>query len=185
MYGVELTIMEAKMEVLKIDNLFARRSIRQFTAEAVTDDQVLILLKAAMASANAGNRQPWHYIVLKDEGIRAALADAHPYAKMARQSPLVIVPCGEPGQSFPGINDYWIQDLAASTENLLLAVTGLELGAVWCGVHPNQERVAVVRTVLNIPAHIIPFAMVCIGHPGELKEARTQYNPERVHYNQW
>lgn len=173
------------MDVLKIDNLFARRSVRQFTAEAVTDDQILILLKAAMASANAGNRQPWHYIVLKDESVRATMADAHPYAKMARQSPVVIVPCGEPGQSFPGLNDYWIQDLAASTENLLLAVTGLGLGAVWCGVHPNAERVAVVRNVLSIPDHIIPFALVCIGHPGESKEPRTQYNQDRVHLNKW
>ncbi|MHB1355576.1 MAG: nitroreductase family protein [Anaerolineae bacterium] len=173
------------MDVLKIDNLFARRSVRQFTTEPVSDDQVMILLKAAMASANAGNRQPWHYIVLKDETVRATMADAHPYAKMARQSPVVIVPCGEPGQSFPGLNDYWIQDLAASTENLLLAVTGLGLGAVWCGVHPNAERVAVVRNVLGIPEHIIPFALVCIGHPGEVKEPRTQYNQERVHLNKW
>jgi nitroreductase len=173
------------MDILRIDNLFARRSIRQFTADPVTDDQVMMLLKAAMASANAGNRQPWHYIVLKDEVMRNRLAEAHQYARMARQSPVVIVPCGEPGQSYPGLNDYWIQDLAASTENMLLAATGLGLGAVWCGVHPNAERVAVVRSILDVPAYIIPFALVCIGHPGEVKEPRTQYNQERVHIDKW
>ncbi|MCE5258809.1 MAG: nitroreductase family protein [Chloroflexi bacterium] len=173
------------MEVLKIDNLFARRSVREFTPGAIADAQIELLLKAAMASANAGNRQPWHYIVIKDPDTRIKLALAHPYAKMAADAALVIIPCGEPGASIPGLNDYWIQDLAASTENLLLAVTALGLGAVWCGVYPNSERVEVTRRLLNIPMHIVPFAFVCIGYPGEEKEPRTQYNAERVHYNSW
>jgi len=173
------------MDVLKIDNLFARRSIRKFVPGEITEEQVELLLKAAMASANAGNRQPWHFVVVNDPDLRARMALAHPYAKMAADAALVIVPCGDPGASIPGMNDYWIQDLAASTENLLLAVTGLGLGAVWCGVHPNPERVEVTRRLLGIPENIIPFAFVCIGHPGEEKEPRTQYNPERVHYNHW
>ncbi|MHB9032557.1 MAG: nitroreductase family protein [Anaerolineae bacterium] len=173
------------METLKIDNLFARRSIRRFTPGMVSDAQIELLLKAAMASANAGNRQPWHFIVVKDPDKRAKMALAHPYAKMAADAALVIVPCGEPGASIAGLNDYWIQDLAASTENLLLACTGIGLGAVWCGVYPNPERVEVTRRLLAIPEGIVPFAFVCIGYPGEDKEPRTQYNPERIHYNQW
>jgi len=173
------------VETLRIDNLFARRSIRKFLPGTIDNAQVEMLLKAAMASANAGNRQPWHFVVVNDPDVRAKLALSHPYAKMAVDASLVIVPCGEPGASIPGLNDYWIQDLAASTENLLLAAMALGLGAVWCGVHPNPERVEVTRRLLNIPPHIIPFAFVCIGYPGEYKEPRTQYNPERVHYNGW
>lgn len=173
------------MEVLKIDNLFARRSIRQFRPGTISDAQIETLLKAAMAAPTAGNCQPWHYVVVNDPDLRARMAQAHPYARMAAEASLVIVPCGEPGASIPGLNDYWIQDLAASTENLLLAATALGLGAVWCGVYPNPERVAVTRRLLNIPPHIVPFAFVCIGYPGEEKEPRTQYNPERVHYNGW
>ena len=41
--------------------------------------------------------------------------------------------------SVPGRQDYWIQDLAAASENILLAATVLGLGSVWCGVYPGKE----------------------------------------------
>ena len=173
------------MEALTIGNLFARRSIRAFTAEPVDPVQVQMLLKAAMAAPSAGNRKPWHFIVLTDARVREALATAHPHAAMAAQSPLVLVPCGEPSLSFPDRQEYWIQDLAAATENILLAATGLGLGSVWCGVHPVPERVEAVRRILGVPGHVVPFALIAMGHPAEQKEPRTQYDSLRVHRERW
>jgi len=173
------------MHVLRIDNLFARRSIRAFTNETVDPVHVEMLLKAAMAAPSAGNRKPWHFVVVFDAGVREALAQAHPNAAMVRESPLALVPCGEPSLGFPGQPEYWVQDLAAATENILLAATGLGLGSVWCGVHPIRERVEAVRRVLGIPVHVTPFALIAVGHPAEHKEPRTQYDPERVHENRW
>jgi len=72
-----------------------------------------------------------------------------------------------------------------ATENDLLAALGLGLGAVWCGLHPKQERVNVVRQILGIPEEIIPFSYIVVGHPAEEKEARTQYDATRVHYGRW
>jgi nitroreductase len=173
------------MDVLKIDNLFSRRSIRAFTAETVSPAQVEMLLEAAMAAPSAANRKPWHFVVVTDAGVRAKLAEVHPYAQMVLQSPLAIVPCGEPALSIPDRQDYWVQDLAAATENILLAATGMGLGAVWCGVHPVPERVRDVRGVLGISEGVIPFALIAVGHPAEAKEARTQYDPGRVHRDRW
>jgi len=173
------------MDILKIDNLFARRSIRAFTSEPVTPAQVEMLLKAAMAAPSAANRRSWHFVVVSDPGVRAKLAAVHPHAQMVLQSPLAIVPCGEPALSIPDRQDYWIQDLAAATENILLAATGMGLGAVWCGVHPVPERVRGLRDVLGIPEGVVPFALVPIGHPAEAKEPRTQYDPGRVHSDRW
>ena len=173
------------MEVLKIDNLFARRSIRSFTSQPVSEEQIEMLLKAAMAAPSAGNRQPWHFVVVTDPDMRNKLADIHPHAQMVRQSPVCIVPCGEPRLSFPGMNDYWIQDLSAATENILLAAVGLGLGAVWCGVYPVPERVKGTRKVLGIPEEVVPFAYIAVGYPAERKEPRTQYDPSRVHRNRW
>ncbi len=125
------------MDVLTIGNLFARRSIRSFTTEPVDPAQVELLLKAAMAAPSAANRKPWHFVVVTDAKVRQALAQAHPHAAMVAEAPLALVPCGEPSLSIPGRQDYWIQDLAAATENILLAATGLGLGSVWCGVRPG------------------------------------------------
>jgi nitroreductase len=173
------------MEVLRIDDLFARRSIRAFTAEPLDPVQIEILLKAAMAAPSAADRKPWHFVAVTDAGVRGALAEAHPHAAMVAQSPLALVPCGEPCLSIPGRQDFWIQDLAAATENILLAATGLGLGSVWCGVYPVPERVDAVRRVLGIPVHVTPFALIAIGHSAEHKEPRTQYDPGRVHRNRW
>jgi nitroreductase len=169
------------MPELAIPNLFARRSIRRFTAEPVSEEEVAVLLEAAMAAPSASNRRPWHFIVVTDAATRATLADTSPYAKMLAEAPLCLVPCGDPAIS----EHYWVQDLAAATENVLLAVVGLGLGAVWCGVHPREDRIEAARLALGIPDGIVPFAYLAIGRPAEDKEPRTQYDPERVHRERW
>ena len=173
------------MKTLPIDNLFGRRSIRRYTGQEVTEAQVELLLQAAMAAPSAGNRQPWHWLVIRDQAMREALAATHPYAGMLPQAAVCIVPCGEPARSFPDRSDYWIQDLSAATENLLLAAHGLGLGAVWCGVYPVAERVDAARELLGIPEGVIPLCFVAIGYPAESKEPRTQYNVQRVHRERW
>ena len=173
------------MESLRIDNLFARRSIRRFTDQPVSEEQIETLLKAAMAAPSAGNRKPWHFVVVTDQATREALAAAHPHAAMLPGAPLCIVPCGEPGLSFADQPGYWIQDVAAATENMLLAAVGLGLGAVWCGVHPVDDRVKATRRILGIPEGVVPFAYVVIGNPAESKEPRTQYDAARVHRGRW
>ncbi|MHB1296023.1 MAG: nitroreductase family protein [Anaerolineae bacterium] len=173
------------METLSIDNLFARRSIRRFTAEPVTPEQVTMLLKAAMAAPSAVNRKPWHFIAVTERALLERLAERHPHAAMLHEAPLCIVPCGDAGLGVPNRPEYWVQDLAAATENILLAAVGLGLGAVWCGVHPVPDRVAAAREVLGIPASVTPFAYVAVGHAAESKEPRTQYDPERIHTNGW
>ena len=87
------------MPQLTIPNLFARRSIRRFTAEPVTAEQVRTLLEAAMAAPSAGNRKPWHFCVVTDADTRSQLAADHPYAKMVAEAPVCIVPCGLPASS--------------------------------------------------------------------------------------
>lgn len=173
------------MEQLTIPNIFARRSIRRYTSEPVSVEHVTLLLKAAMSAPSAGNRKPWHFVVVADAAQREALSVAHPHAKMLPEAPVCIVPCGEPALSFADRPDYWIQDLSAATENILLAATGLGLGTVWCGVHPVQDRVAAVRQVLGIPEGVVPFALIAVGHPNESKEPRTQYDEQRIHRNRW
>jgi nitroreductase len=80
---------------------------------------------------------------------------------------------------------YWVQDCSAATENLLIAATALGLGTVWLGVHPRESRVDAIKKILRIPEHIIPLNVVSIGHPGEEKDPRTQYNESRVHHEYW
>jgi nitroreductase len=173
------------MPTLALGNLFARRSIRKFDNGPVTDEQVELLLQAAMAAPSAGNRKPWHFVVVRDPETRRKIAASHPYAKMAVEAPVVIVPCGQPELSFADRPAFWVQDLSAATENILLAAVGLGLGAVWCGVFPNEERVVEARAILGLPDEVVPLCYVPVGVPGEDKEPRTQYDAARVHREAW
>jgi nitroreductase len=61
--------------------------------------------------------------------------------------------------------EFWTVDCAAFTQNVLLAARSLGLGTVWCGIAPNQENIEKIRSVLEIPAPLIPFCAIAIGHP--------------------
>lgn len=166
-------------------NLFQRRSIRQYTLQEVSEELVKTLLEAAMAAPSAANGRAVDFIVVRDAEVRRALVAAHPYAKMVLQASVAIVPCGVPSRSIASLPEFWVQDAAAATENLLLGATALGLGAVWCGVYPDPHRVSAFSQVLGVPADVIPFAIVPIGYPAEDKEARTQYDAQRVHHERW
>ena len=164
-----------------IKAIFARRSMRKYTAEPVSKNDVKTMLEAAMAGPSASNRKPWHFVVVTDRQKLDNLARVHPYGKMLFDAPLCIAVCGDKTIS----PRYWVQDCSASSENVLLAATALGLGAVWLGVHPREERVRPIRKVLNIPENIVPLNLIPIGHPAEEKEPRTQYDEMRVHHEHW
>ena len=149
--------------------------------EPVSGEHVRTLLEAAMAAPSAGNQRPWHFVVVNDREKLDALAEKLRYGKMLCDAPLCIAVCGDTALS----SAYWVQDCSAATENLLLAVEGLGLGAVWLGIYPGAERVSDVTQALGIPEGMVPLNLISIGHPGERKAARTQYDEARVHHGRW
>jgi nitroreductase len=165
------------------DPVMARRSIRAYTAEPVSDEHLERLLRAAMAAPSAGNQQPWRFVVVTDAATRALIPTVHPYAAMVEQAPLAIVVCGADAEMrWP---QFWDQDCAAATENILIEAVQLGLGAVWLGVYPLEERVAGLRRLLAIPDDVTPFAVVPVGHAAGRKEPADRYEPERVHRERW
>ena len=164
-----------------VRTILARRSIRKYTDEPVSEGDIRTLLEAAMAAPSASNRKPWYFVVVTKRETLDSLAEIHPHGKMLFEAPLCIAVCGGPTES----ERFWVQDCSAATENLLLAVTALGLGAVWLGVYPREERLAAVREVLGIPEALAPLNLISIGHPAEEKAPRTQYDDARVHRERW
>jgi nitroreductase len=161
-----------------IDCIKARRSIRKYTPQPVDDEQIQTMLEAAMAAPSASNIKPWEFVVVRDAGLRQQLGQVHPWSGMAADAPVVFVICGRPPDS-----DHWIEDCSAATQNLLLAATALGLGGVWVGVYPRSQREDHIRDALRLPKTWRPLCLVPVGHPAESKAPRTQYDPERVHYD--
>ncbi len=166
---------------MSIEIIFARRSIRAYTQQAVSAADLRKLLEAGMAAPSASNLQPWHFVVIEDRPVLERLAEVHERGKMLAGAAAAIAVCGDTTVS----PLFWIQDCAAATENILVAAAGLGLGAVWLGCHPRENRVAAVREVLAIPERYGILSLISIGYPAEKKEPRTQYSEERVHHEKW
>ncbi|MFX0046375.1 MAG: nitroreductase family protein [Candidatus Hermodarchaeota archaeon] len=76
-----------------------RRSIRKYLDKKVEDEKVMTILEAGRWAPSAANRQPWHFIVVRNETMRKKLADAHQYGRFMAESPVVIVVIGNPDKN--------------------------------------------------------------------------------------
>ena len=161
--------------------LLKRRSIRKFTAEPVSEENVLELLHAGMSGPSACNKTPWEFFVVTKPEVLEKLRKAARYSKI--EAPLAIVVCGNLSKALPSqLSPFWIQDCSAATENILLRAVDLELGTVWCGIHPMKTAEKNVREALSLPEKFIPLNIIYIGHPSEEPEAGDQFNEKKVHY---
>ena len=168
-----------------IENIMTRTSIRQYKDQPVEDEKIDIMLKAAMAAPTAVNLQPWHFIVITDRETIGVLSGRQP-----TNAPLLIAVCGDTDKTtMPDGNgklpDFWVQDVSAATENLLLAAHAQGLGAVWTGCYPAMERVAEVANVLNCPPNIVPVAVVRVGYPDESPAPKDKFKAENISYNKF
>lgn len=165
--------------------LLGRRSIRVYEDRAVPEPLIRALLEAAMAAPSAVARDPWRFIVLRSQELRAAVAAGLPNGKMLASAGVGFVICGELAAAHDQQLSYLLQDCSAAIENLLLAAHALGLGAVWLGVHPRVDRIVHVRQLLGIPESILPISCVAVGFPAESKPARTRYRESSVHQDRW
>ena len=166
-----------------MDALLSRRSIRKYIPGEIDPNDLARILRAGMAAPSAGNEQPWHFVVIRSRDTLKALSEAHPYAEMVQSASLAILVCAE--MEVVKHRDFWPQDCAAATENILLAIHGLGLGSVWIGVYPREARVAEVRRVVILPDHVVPFSLLPVGIPGELKSPADRFTPNRLHEEHW
>ncbi len=163
------------------DVLQNRRSIRKYTEEPVSKEDIDLLMHAAMSGPSACNKTPWEFYVITDEAVLEKLRNASRYSKI--YAPLAIVVCGSLSRALPSqLAPYWIQDCSAATENILLAATDLGLGTVWCGIHPQKRAEERVREALGLTEKQIPLNIIYVGHPDQVQEPRDQYKETYIHY---
>jgi nitroreductase len=166
-----------------MEAIFNRRSIRKYTEQEVSEEQIEKILRAGMAAPSAGNAQPWQFVIIDDMSVLKDITEFHPYSKMLLQVKHAIVICGDLSrEKFEG---YWVQDCSAATQNMLLMAEELGLGSVWLGVYPMEDRVTALKKLLNIPERVIPLAIIPIGYPAEVKEPNNRFDETRIHRNRW
>lgn len=171
-----------------INNIMTRASVRGFIEKPVEQDKIDLMLRAAMAAPTDKNRQPWHFVVLNTPESIAQYAGEGHHAERMKKTPLVIVVCADTTRMQQGeVRDIWVQDLSASTENLLLAAHALDLGAVWTTIYPLEKRVQDVQQRLNLPGRLIPMCAIRIGYPNPERPAqpKDKWDEQKVTYGLW
>lgn len=167
--------------------ILSRKSVRSFTDEPVKAEALEQILRAGMAAPAAVNEQLWEFIVIDQPDVLKTLGEELPYAKMLFKARAAIVVCGDVSKTFNGDphSPYWIMDCSAATENILLAVEALGLGAVWTAAYPDPKRVESVRRILSLPETVIPLNVIPIGRPAVNEPPKDKWNPKAVHWNGW
>ena len=161
-----------------------RRSVRSYTSEEVSEEDVERLIEAARKAPSAGNIQPWEFVIVSNPETKRRLAIAALHQTFIEEAPVVIVVCADVARSsggygYRGANLYCLQDTAAATENILLAAQGLGLATCWVGAFRENE----VAKVVNSPRNVRPVAIVPVGRPAEKPRVRQKRSmKEIVHY---
>ena len=178
-----------------LETIFSRKSVRSYTDQPVTDEQVETLLRAAMSAPTGMNVQPWRFVVVRDQAVKDALL-AGPRGSALAQAPVVFVVCGETtmmrkpwgqpdAEAEEVANGNWTQDCSAAAENLLLAAEALGLGAVWTAGYPYEDRVNPIREALGLPENVTPLCVIPCGYPAGDDQPKDKWKPENIHYDKW
>lgn len=165
-----------------LEAIMNRRSIRKFSAEDISDEHLDIIMKAAMAAPSACDRRVWEYYIVKNKETQEKVKKGITFGKF--DAPMIIIVCFKEKKALPFVmHDTNFCDLSASIENMLLAITDLGLGAVWCAIYPNPRNSRIVRKAIGAPVGITPFSAVFVGHRAEDEKGKVKdkFDESRIH----
>lgn len=166
-----------------LENILNRKSVRHYLeGKKIPDAKIQTLLKAGMAAPSARNIQPWEFIIVDDRDILDKLAERNTYGKMLFSASHAIIVAGNTDKMGEH-KDFWQQDAAAATQNIMLMAESMGLGSVWIGVYPKEDRIQIAKDELNLPDNIIPFNIISLGYPDGTDKPKDKWNENNIHYN--
>ena len=144
-----------------IQTILSRRSIRKFTDDAVSTDDINTILEAGRWAPSGLNNQPWKFIVIRDGNTIEEISTCTHYSAVVKGAPLLIAIFLDHDTMYNHTKD--VQAVGAAIQNMLLCCHELGLGAVWLGEIMNQKDK--VNLILNCPDGLELMAVIAIGHP--------------------
>lgn len=167
--------------------IFKRTSVRKYLDTPVTQEQLELLLKAGMAAPSACNAQPWELIAVKKRETLLKITQIHPHSFMLKEAPLAIVVCADTTKVPAKVPDveFWPQDCAAVTENIMLQAAEMGLGTVWMGVFPRKDVTQPIAELFELPSNVKPFSIIAVGTPGDEVMPKDKFDQSKIHYEKW
>jgi len=145
------------------DVIRTRRSIRRFLKKPVPDDVLDRVLEAARVAPSGDNRQPWRFVVVKDEQTKSKIARACYEQDFVAQAPVVLVCCAVQCTSGyePWLDEAGRRDTVIATDHLILAARNEGLATCWVGALHDRQ----IKKIVNVPDDVDVVMVVPVGYP--------------------
>lgn len=165
-----------------------RRSMRKFTDEELSQDEVVNLLKAALMAPSSKRKNPWHFIVIDDKEVLKKLSYCKEHAaQFIQDAALAVVVTADPLAS-----DVWIEDASIASIYLQLQAEDMGLGSCWVQIRKRYASESLpadeyVREVLDLPLQLQVLSIIAIGHKGMERKPFNEENLqwEKIHINKF
>ena len=160
--------------------LMGRRSIRKYHPDPVPEEMVEQMLEAGRWAPSASNRQPWRFVVVRDEQIRKAVAQHAGIAVIrftfVEEAPLLIMLLGD--RSNPVYRTFLHEDVGLAGAQIMLQAHALGLGTCWLG---GIDKDAIAK-ILRVPETMEIVGMLAVGFPAESPKPRPRKPLEDLFY---
>lgn len=172
------------IEGLKLDFykvIRTRRSVRSFDKKPIPEEVLNRVLDAARVAPSGGNRQPWKFILVKDDILKQKMVSVCNNQKFIADAPLIVVACGQKLSINRGgyMGEMSILlDVSIAFTHLILAARAEGLGTCWIGAFNNKE----IKKLLKVPDEYEVVAATPLGYPSEdvFTEPKNRKNLDEI-----
>lgn len=164
--------------------IFTRKSIRSYTDQPVSKEDLKDLLHAGMSAPTAMNNRPWQFILVTDKALLKKMPMDN-YTQAVADAQAAIVVCGDNAKDKAMNGALNVIDCTAATENILVESADKGLGSVYYAAYPMESRMTYLRKLFSLPENIVPYALLPIGWPKQQPELSDRYDDSMVHENRW
>ncbi len=170
------------------DLIVKRRSIRRYTGDPISAEDVKLIFEAGLLAPSSKNQRSCRFIAVDDPETIQKLAECKPAgARPIANCSLAIVIGSDTTLSEP-----WIEDASIAATLMQVQITQLDLGSCWIQVRGRDHSDGIsaeqyVRDLLGIPDHIGILCILSVGHPDEERPLQNvdKLCWDHVHIEKW
>lgn len=162
-----------------IEAIAKRRSVREYKPDAVSDEDIKEIIKAAQFAPTAHGNKAVEFIVIRNPEMKEKIFEivGQDYVKVA---PVLIAAVIDLEKS-----ELPVQDLSIAAGYMFLQATALGLGTVWKNLSADWEKE--VKKMLGIPQNFRMINLVPVGNSAEKlpDHSDEEFSEKKIHEELW